>query len=1074
MKKRQWKADSPFRLLSLLLLLCLSFKGIAQNEITVKGKVTSDSASLEGANVALKSNSKIITQTGPGGTYTLKVPANGTLVITNIGFEMQEIPINGQSIINVLMKIRDNGLNDVTIVGFGGTQKKGSMVSSITTVDVKELKGPTGNLTNALAGRIPGMISFQQSGEPGLGTNNSTFYIRGLSTFGTGKQDPLILIDGVESSPTDMARVQPDDISDFSVLKDAAAASVYGARGANGVVLINTRTGKEGAAKYGFRAENRFSKNTRDIELADNITYMNLANEAALTRSPTAVQPYTQNKINHTAAGDDPVLYPNNNWIDRMIKDYTSNQAYNLNINGGSNRARYYIAGTYNQDNGILKGDEANAFSSNIKLKNYSIRTTVNMNLSPSTELIVRVYGQFDDYRGPVAGGGGTFTNALWSNPVRFPAVYPSDKLPYIEHPLFGSDRTFTSGGLSSSLYVNPYAEMIKGYKVYKTSNLQPQLEVKQNLNFITPGLSFRAMSYLRRYAYYDVSRSYNPFFYTSTINSATQDYNLNVLNDGSATSIGTVGTEYLGYSEGEKRVDSRLWLEGSLNYSRLFGQDHRLGGTLISYLSSYETGNGGSVTASLPQRNQGLSGRFTYAYDDRYLLEFNFGYNGSERFSKSKRYGFFPSGGIGYRISNEKFFEPLRNVVTDLKLRATYGVVGNDQIGNVNDRFFYLSSVNLNASGFGASFGRNDGVAPYSRNGVFIDRYANPNITWELSKQLNIGLDIKLFNDLDVTIDVYKQQRSQILQPKSYTESAYGLTVVPSSNYGKAESRGIDVALKYQHSFSRDLWANVRGTFTYAKSKNVLSDEIVYPEHLSYLSRRGYSISQAWGYIAERLFVDTKEVANSPTQFGDVGLLAGDIKYRDVSGDGLINSDDMVPIGYPTQPEIIYGFGASMGYKRFDFSFYFQGSARSSFFIDPLYIQPFYQHGGLDNNGRYISGGGYQNGLLTSIANSHYSDANPDLYALWPRLSTWEVASNNVTSTWWMRSGDFIRLKSVDVGYTFKDVKRVGLKAPRIYLSASNVALFSKFKLWDVEMGGRGLGYPIQSVYSLGAQLNF
>lgn len=1063
MKRKLRKAKAGIQWLTFLLLLSASLKGMAQdNEITVRGKVTSDSSILEGTSVFLKSDTRRGTKTDPGGFYTIKVPASGTLVFSNVGFEIQEIPINGRSTVNVLMKVKDNGLNDITITGFGGTQRKASMVSSITTVDVKELKGPTGNLTNMIAGRIPGMISFQQSGEPGLGTNNSTFYIRGLSTFGTGKQDPLILIDGVESSPTDMARIQPDDIADFSVLKDAAAASVYGARGANGVVLINTRSGKEGAAKFSFRAENRFSKNTRSIDLADNVTYMKLANEATLTRSPIAIQPYSQNKINHTIAGDDPYLYPSNNWIDRMIKDYTSNQGYNLNINGGSNKTRYYVAGTYNQDNGILKGDAGNSFSSNIRLANYSIRTNININVSPTTELIVRMYGQFDDYRGPIAGGGGTFNNALWSNPVMFPAVYPKGKLPYIDHPLFGSARTFSNGGLSSTLYVNPYAEMVKGYKVYKTSNLQPQLELKQNLNFLLDGLSMRVMGYLKRYSYYAVSRSYNPFYYTAVINPSTQDYNLNVLNDGSATSVGTVGTEYLGYAEDAKVVDSRLWLEGSLNYNRLIAKDHRIGGMLISYMSSYETGNAGSVTASLPQRNQGVSGRFTYAYDNRYLAEFNFGFNGSERFAESKRFGFFPSAGLGYRISNEKFFEPLQKVVTDLKFRATYGLVGNDQIGNVNDRFFYLSNVNLEDGGFGASFGRNDGVSPYSRPGVSVSRYANPNITWELSRQINLGMDLKLFNNIDITVDAYKQYRSQILQPKSYTESAYGLTVVPASNYGKAESKGVDIAVKYQTSLSKDVWVNVRGTFTYATSKRVVTDEITYPKSLSYLSKKGYSVSQTWGYIAERLFVDRKEVLSSPVQFGDAGLLAGDIKYRDVSGDGQINSDDMVPIGYPTQPEIIYGFGASMGYKRFDFSFYFQGAARSTFFINPENIQPFYQNGG------------YENGLLTAISNSHYSTENADLYAFWPRMSTWRVASNNQVSTWWMRNGSFLRLKSIDMGYTFGDLKKIGLKAPRVYFTANNVALFSKFRMWDVEMGGNGLGYPVQSVYSLGAQLNF
>jgi TonB-linked SusC/RagA family outer membrane protein len=1046
----------------LAMLLCLSVTLSAQdNDITVKGNISSDSAVLQGVTVQLKADAKRATQTDEKGNFSIRVPAKGTLVISSVGFETQEIAVNGKTTINVVLKNASGNLGDVVIIGFGGTQKKASMVSSITTVDVKSLKGPTGNLTNTLAGRIPGVISFQRSGEPGLGTDNSAFYIRGLSTFGTGKQDPLILIDGVESSPTDLARLQPDDISDFSVLKDAAAASVYGARGANGVVLVNTRTGKEGVARFSFRAENRVSSNTKNFNMADNITYMQLANEAALTRSPLAVQPYSQNKIEHTKAGDDPYLYPNNNWIEQLIKKYTVNQSYNLNVSGGTNRTRYYVAGTYNQDNGLLKLDPINNFNSNIKLKNYSIRSNVNLNLSANTELIIRMYGQFDDYNGPIGGGSATFNNALWSNQVMFPAVYPQSKLPYITHPLFGSARTVDANGLTSTLYVNPYAQMVRGYSVYKTSNLQPQVELKQDLGFVTPGLSFRTMGYLRRYSFYSVDRSYNPFYYSAIVDPTTQDYNLTVLNDGSATSIGTVGTEYLGYAEGNKVVDSRFWLEGSVTYNRTF-KKHTVGGNVIAVISNYETGNAGSVTASLPQRNQTLSGRFTYGFDNRYLAEFNFGYNGSERFAKNNRFGFFPSAGVAYRISNEKFFTPLKKVITDLKFRATYGLVGNDQIGNINDRFFYLSNVNLNDGGFGASFGRNDGAGTYYRNGVSISRYANDGITWEQSRSMNLGMDMKLFYDLTLTVDVYKQWRSQILQAKSTVESAAGFSAIPSSNYGKAETQGIDVALNYQRSLNKNMWINVRGTFTYATSEIKVTDEIVFPSNIAYLSRAGHSISQTWGLIAERLFIDQKEVANSPVQYGDIGLLAGDIKYKDVNGDGVINNDDMVPIGFPQQPEIIYGFGASFGYKRFDFSFYFQGAARSSFFINPWNIQPFYLNGG------------YQNNLLKVIADNHWSEDNQNPYAFWPRLSTWRVNSNNQTSTWWLRNGAFLRLKSVDMGYTLPDFKALKLKGTRVYFSATNLFILSGFKLWDVEMGGNGLNYPIQSVYSMGVQLNF
>jgi TonB-linked SusC/RagA family outer membrane protein len=1060
--------------LLVLLLLGLSFSVFSQqNNITVRGRVGTDSAGLENVNIIIKADSAKAVRSDAKGYYSITVPATATLIFSFVGYESQEIKVNGRTILNVVMRLKESDLSDVTVIGFGGTRKKTSLVSSITTINVKDLRGPTGNLTNQLAGRVAGMISFQQSGEPGLGTDNSTFYIRGLSTFGTGKQDPLILIDGIESSATDMARLQPDDISDFSVLKDAAAASVYGARGANGVVLVNTKTGKEGLAKFFARGESRVSSNTKNFDFADNITYMNMANEATATRNTgTGVTPYSQNKINHTMAGDDPILYPSNNWVHQLIKTNTVNQNYYVSVNGGTQKAKYHVAASYGRDNGILKVDPINDFNSNIKLAKYSLRSTVNLELTKSTELVVRMYGQFDDYNGPVAGtignrkytegGSYIFALALMSNPVMFPKVYPHEMRSYVNHPLFGSNRTIAASGLSSTLYVNPYAEMVRGYRIYKTSNIQPQIELKQKLDFVTRGLTFRSMAYLKRYSYYAVERKYDPFFYNAQVKQDGKSYDLVIFNDGSASSIGSAGTEYLNYLEDGKTVDSRVWLEGSLDYGRTFKDVHRLSGSLISYLSSYETGNAGSVTASLPRRNNGVSGRFTYGYDDRYLAEFNFGYNGSERFDANHRFGFFPSGGLAYRISNESFFEPLRSVVQDLKFRATYGVVGNDQIGNVNDRFFYLSNVNLNNPVYTAAFGKDDGAPRYSRPGISVARYANPTITWERSGQLNLGMDLNLLNSFEIIVDVFKQKRSEILQPKSDLESALGLMAVPMANYGKAETRGVDLSLKYDRTFNKNWYANIRGTFTYSTSKRIVLDELKYEKDLQHLSTVGASISQKWGYIAERLFIDQKEVANSPTQFNDNGLLAGDIKYRDITGDGLITTDDQVPIGYPMQPEIIYGFGASLRYKRFDFSFYFQGSARSSFFIDPAAIQPFYQQGGL------------QSGLLKTISDSYWSEDNRNLYAFWPRLSTWRVGPNNVTSTWWMRNGNFLRLKSVDLGYNLGKIKQIGLNGGRVYFSATNLFILSNFKLWDVEMGGNGLGYPVQSVYSLGLEVNF
>ncbi|MCH7400984.1 SusC/RagA family TonB-linked outer membrane protein [Belliella kenyensis] len=1036
------------------MLILLQGEVIAQdNQITVKGVVRDRTGeTIVGANVILEGTT-IGVVTNLDGEFEISAPSNGVLLISFVGYETSKIAIQGRPNINVELKDSESTLDEAVVVGFG-MQKKASLVSSITTIRPEELKGPTSNLTNMIAGRVSGMIAFQRSGEPGL--DNSQFFIRGLGSFGSGQVSPLILIDGVESSVTDMARLQPDDIEAFSVLKDATASAVYGARGANGVVLINTKSGFSGETKFSFRAENRVSTNTRNFNFADNITYMNLANEASLTRERTAVLPYSQTKIFNTAQGNDPYLYPSNNWIEQLIKPFTINQGYNMSAQGGGEKAKYYIAGTYNIDNGVLNVDPINNFNSNIKLRNYSIRSNINVNLTNSTEAIIRMYGQFDDFNGPVGGGAATFNRAIWSNPVMFPAVYPSEFLPFIEHPLFGGAIT---GYGSTTLLMNPYAEMVRGYQQYKTSMIQPQVEIKQNLDIITQGLSFRTMGFLKRYARVDVTRQYNPFFYSSRLDPATGRINLSVLNDGSATSVGTPGTEYLDYSPGDRAVNSRTYMESAINYNRTFNEKHAVSGMLITIFNSFEDGNAMTVQSSLPQRNTGVSGRFTYGYDDKYLAEFNFGYNGSERFAQSYRFGFFPSMGFAYRISNESFFEGLKSVVDEMKIRGTMGWVGNDAIGLLNDRFFYLSEVNMNNGTYGATFGDEFG---YSRPGISVSRYDNPFVTWERSRQINLGLDFTLFNAFDVIVDAFQQNRYDILQPRSEIGPTMGLMATPFANTGEVMSRGVDLTLSYNKSVGRHSWINFRGNFTYATSKILKFDEVNYPDDVSYLSRVGHPVGQTFGYIAERYFVDDAEVANSPAQFGT--YMGGDIKYYDTNGDGVISPLDMVPIGHPTTPEIIYGFGGTYGYRRWDISLFFQGSARSSFFINPQNISPF------------VINGGAQNGLLSVIADSHWSEENRDLYAFWPRMSSYFVENNNQTSTWWMRNGAFLRLKNVEVGYNAPTqfAEKLKLRSLRVYGSGSNLAVWSNFKMWDPEMGGSGLGYPVQSVYNLGVLLDF
>jgi TonB-linked SusC/RagA family outer membrane protein len=1030
--------------------------------ITITGQIL-DSKNLPVIGVTVKvKGGKVTSLSDAYGKYKIVVPDDkAILVFSFIGYKIEEIPVTGRTIINVLLKDDDNALEEVSVVVAYGTQKKESMVSSITSINPKELKGPTSNLTTMLAGKISGMVAYQRSGEPGQ--DNASFFIRGVGSFGTGKIDPLILIDGMESTPTDLARMQPDDIAGFSVLKDAAASSLYGARGANGVILVSTKSGSDGKTKFNVRAENTVSGNTQNFKLADNITYMKMANEAVLTRPLASGKPgpevYSQTKIDRTAAGWNPQLYPNNNWIDALIKDYTLNQRFNMNMSGGGKVARYYLAGTLNIDNGVLKGEALNKYDNNIKLKTSQVRSNVDVQLTPTTSGTVRTSGTFDDYQGPIGGGGNIFNQALSSNPVLFPATYPESALPLVKHPLFGNALI----GNGNIFYNNPYASMVSGFQQYNTSTLNVQLEVKQDFKFITPGLTARIMGYTQRYSYFDLSRKFNPFYYgASPTDSKGENYSLGLLNELSFPAP----TEYLDYRGGERKANTTTYMEAAVNYSRTFKEKHAIGGLLITTMRNYLTTVGDDLQSTLPARNQGLSGRFTYGYDSRYLFEANFGYNGSERFAKNNRFGFFPSVGVAWNAAYEKFFEPLKTVVSKLKFRGTYGLVGNDQIGEKEDRFFYLANVNLNGSlvgGFGTDFNT-------FRPGDVISRYPNENITWEKTKTTNLGMDMTLFNDFNVVIDAYKSHRSNILMKRSYIPTTMGLTAAIQTNVGEAESKGVDIALDYNKTIGK-LWLQGRGTFTYATSKLLVNEEPDFGA-LSYLSKVGNSLGQNYGYIAERLFVDDEEVRNSPRQaFGSQPVMGGDIKYRDVNGDGVISSLDIVPLGLSTTPEIIYGFGLSAGYKNFDISGMFQGSARSSFWIDAAKITPFDIHaspnGGVAN---------LQNGLLQDIANNYWSEDNRNMQAFWPRLSSTVNANNTQVSNWWMRNGSFLRLKSVELGYNFsgKSVAKLGIGSLRLYASATNLFVKSSFKMWDPEQGGNGLGYPLQRVFNFGLNVQF
>ncbi len=1023
----------------------------AEEQQVVEGLVhDTDGEPLVGVSVAVVGSTNQ-TATDATGAFKILAVQGDSIRFSYVGYDVVTKLVDGNPM-KVTMHVSEAAmLEDVVITAFGKKERKEAMVGSVTSISPKELKVPSSNLTTALAGRLAGLISYQRSGEPGA--DNAQFFIRGVTTFGVNNI-PLILIDNVELTTQDLARLQPDDIESFSILKDASATALYGARGANGVILVTTKEGKEGKAVLNMRVENSFSMPTRMVELADPITYMQLYSEAQLTRGELSLK-YNPNKVDNTVLGLNPYVFPSTDWQRLMFKEYTSNQRANFSVSGGGGVAQYYIAGTFNRDNGILEVPNVNNFNNNIQLNTYALRSNTSISITPTTKVVVRLSGTFDDYNGPIDGGGTIFQKSLRTSPTSYAPFYePDEANRFTEHILFGN--------YNNGEFLNPYADMVKGYKEYASSRMIAQFELHQDMSAITEGLSLRGLASTNRYSYYDISRNYNPFYYNvGSYDIYTDQYQLIWLNEGPEP------TEYLNFNPGAKSVTSHLYALGALEYDRLFSEKHNIGGSLIGTIEQSSNPNEATLQLSLPKRNIGVSGRVTYGYDRRYFAEFNFGYNGSEKFYEDKRFGFFPVVGASWVISNERFWEPLHAVVTKLKIRGSYGLAGNDAIGRADQRFFYLSNVNLNDESRGGSFGFQN---LHNRPGVSISDYGNYDITWETSEDMNIALEVGLKHSFNVIAEYYIRNRSNILMARASVPATMGLAALTYANVGSAYTNGVDLTADYTKSFNNGLWVTARGNFTFARSEYDKFEEPEYKE--SYLLHKGQSLGQQWGYIAERLFIDEMDVRNSPKQnFGPYE--AGDIKYTDVNGDGEITSLDRVPIGHPTTPEIIYGFGFSTGYKGFDLSAFFQGSARSSFWIDAHATSPFINY---DNPSAPINGGKIgENALLKAYANDHWSEDNQNSYALWPRLST-SVNSNNIQrSTWFMNDGSFLRLKSAELGYSLPEewTHRFKIKNLRVYMSGTNLMTFSAFKLWDVEMGGNGLGYPVQRVYNIGINVN-
>ena len=1005
-------------------------------EMTVSGTVISsaDNQPIVGANIYVE-GTNVGTTTDAGGNYKLTVPASAkTVTVSFLGYDTKKISVRDIHLFKLItLADASNKLEDVVVVGFG-VQKKESLVGAVQSVKPSDLQTSSSNLSTSFSGKIAGVIAVQKSGEPGA--DGASFWIRGISTFGSG-QSPLLILDGVEITNQMLNNIPPETIESFSVLKDATATALYGSRGANGVMIITTKNGRDSEKMtINLRAEFGASAPTRVPKVADGITYMETFNEARTTRGE---KPYYSNeKILGTKLGLDPYVYPNVDWYDMLFKDCTFNQNFNFNMTGGAKKIDYFLNASVYNENGIMRKPEASKFDTNINAQKYLFQANVSADATKTTRVSLKMNTQLHYRHAPIQSVSDLFAYAMTGMPCEFPATLPGEESDTFVR--FGTNNAWNSG-----FFTNPYAQLCRGYGDQFRGHFTSALTVNQNLDFITKGLSATGMATFYNRVYSAVYRSFTPFMYQLT------DYNIDEAGNYSYTSNSTnTGTTYLGTTRGKDGY-RELAFQAKIDYARTFGK-HDVGATIV-YMQKERNMNISDEQeyAALPYRQQGLAGRVTYGFDKRYLFEANFGYNGSENFAAGKRFGFFPSVAVGWVISNEPFWKGIKEQVNLFKLRASYGLVGNDVISkDYADRFPYLTTVDM-GQGYDVYIGNN-----FERKyGPILSVYGNPNATWEESRKLDIGVEIGLFDSLNIIFDWFKEKRSGIFMQRTSLPSTFGMSgITPWANIGKVDNHGVDISVDYNKAFSKDLILSLRGTFTYAHNEIVEMDEPKYK--WAYQYKAGHPINSIQCLIADGLFRDEEDIASSPSQ--DIyattyPIRPGDVKYRDLNDDKIIDDNDMCWTGNPTVPEIIYGFGFSLKYKGFDCSAFFQGQGKVSIIMY--------------NYHPFATAATPGSGLMQWIADEHWSEDDPNPKALYPRLSPLWNNNNTKASTLYVRNGKMLRLKTAEIGYTYKKM--------RVYVSGTNLLTFAPFKYWDPEKGsGNGLGYPLQRTYNLGFQFNF
>ncbi|MCW3093830.1 MAG: TonB-dependent receptor [Ferruginibacter sp.] len=1014
------------KILLVFSVLFISSHLFAQTPIIVNGSVVDEKGQpVNKASVFILGQDRKGTTTNAEGRFSLQAQSpKDSLSVSFVGFYPQHLMVGaGKQMSITLVQNDQNDLNSVVVVAYGQRQRKIETLGAQSSLSIKDLKQPVANITTVLAGRISGLVGVQRSGEPGR--DGADLFIRGVATM--SNNSPLTLVDGVERS---FSNLDPNDIESFTILKDASSTAVYGVRGANGVILITTKKGRPGRTDIGLDFNSGITNFTRLPKIADGVTYLQMANEAATTRGGLPI--YTEEAIRKTYTQEDPFLYPNVNWFDELFNDFGKNRKANLNIRGGNEKSNFYVSAGYYDETGLFKVDELKKYNSSIKFTRFNFSSAVNIQASKTTNVDLNIKGWISNGNYPWAPQNdkssttNIFEMALKTYPTLYPKMYPDGKEPFLS----------TGGGLNS-----PYALLTnRGFSTVYENQILSDLQVKQDLGKILKGLSARLLYSFDATNSNTLSRTKAPTTYYATKRDSAGSLVY--------TSIGQ-GTDYLSFarSNGGSR---QFYLEGAINYANSFGK-HKVGAMVLYNQSDKISATANDLINSIPFRSLGAVGRTTWSYDDRYLAEATFGYNGAESFAPSKRFGFFPSVALGWVISNEKFYGNISKYVQLLKLRGSYGLVGNSKIEG--RRFAYVGTV---ATTTGYYYGQDRGNAI---NGIDISDYP-VDATWETEKDLNLGIEFKTFNNaLYVQADVFNRRRENIFLTRGVVPDFLGIRNNLLGNLGIVNSKGVDLSAEFNKRFGQ-LNVSLRGTFTYNTNERIEDDSPA--KQYPWQESRGQAIYFRTGYVAEGMY--TQAEIDDPKVARTSGVVqAGDLKFKDLNGDGVIDGSDKQVIGRDQLPQIIYGFGSTLSFKQFSLGAFFQGAGLVDFYFDNTFM-PFRN--------------GMATGSLYDNIKDRWTPEDPNQEAFYPRLSYGaDINQNYATNSHFLMNGKFLRLKTLDFGYTIpkSTLSRFGVQSMRAYFIGYNLLTFSPFKFWDPELGGgSGMKYPNIKTFSLGVNLVF